>query len=106
MSASLVLDPRSGCLLEIPDGEGEVHLYRCDPAGEGLDAWACRVERAGEEGHGPYRVAVSPRGAWRCSCPWYTKGRQGRAKRTCKHVEAIAPMYAFMRRLWPAGGTQ
>jgi len=97
--AVLSIDARGLATLEIPDADGEVRSYRVSPAPEGLDEWACLVERLDGEGESPYRVARTPEGSWRCACPSfrYRKGPHG--PRGCKHVASARPIFALVRSL-------
>ena len=103
---SAILDiGETGATLSIPDADGEAHAYLVQPAPPGLDEWACSLERAGEDGHGPYRVAVSRGGAWRCSCESWTYKKKADRPKGCKHSRAVKSLLAFMRRVMGKGET-
>jgi len=98
----LAIDGR-GATAEIAGADGEVHSYAVEPAPEGLDAWACSLRRLDGEGEGPYRVAQSLTGSWRCGCP-DALYRARKESRLCKHARAARRIKALIDRLMPAGG--
>lgn len=105
MTMSATIDSSGRLTLEIPDDKGEIHYYRVYAAATGEDAWACRLA-APPPGITTYRVAVDREGAWRCSCPdmIYSRRRLRSRERgaPCKHVEAVAPLYAALCGLTPS----
>lgn len=98
MSACVLIDARGVATLEVPDADGEVRSYAVSPAPAGLDAAAVRVERI--DTGASYRVARDFRGRWRCSCPdALYRGRPRRLQ--CKHMAAVAPLFALIERIKP-----
>lgn len=84
--------------VHLPDHEGRVIVYSPEPAPQGLDDWAVLLRRIDGQA-GPYRVARTPQGRWRCDCHDTKFGRPKRELRQCKHRYAAQKLWTLLRRL-------
>ena len=96
----LLIDGRGNLTLRIAAHDGELIEYLIEPAPSMLDDWAVLLRRVDGK-HGPYRVARTPRGRWKCSCADTLKGRARKEARQCKHRYACAKLWALFDRIAP-----
>lgn len=97
--AVLLLDAAGGAVLQLTGADGEVRDYAVEPCPPGLDDWAVVLRRLDGQA-GPYRVALSPAGAWRCSCA-DSIYRSRKERRPCKHAAAASAVRTLTRSLTP-----